>query len=339
MSVSIPQATDADSATDPMAGLGFLWLELTNRCNLTCVHCYAESGPHPERQDTLSPGDYVRLLDEAALLGCRAVQFIGSEPTLHPALPQLIAHARRRGYAHVEVYTNAVRLPPSLLDCFRCHDVSVAVSVYADDPAIHDAVTTHPGSHRRTIANLKRLVQAGLAVRAGVVAMETNRHRIDETQAWLRTLGVTRIGIDGARGIGRGHAVAAAGGDACLQSLCGACWQGRLSVAPDGSVSPCVMAKNWIVGSATDQSLAEIVAGDALQRTRALIRAEVWAPRQDDGQEQPALCQPKPCDPDGCMPTLICPPSDPGCVPKRAWEPEGARGAQARAEGAVHPAA
>ena len=25
--------------------LDFLWLELTNRCNLQCVHCYTQSPP------------------------------------------------------------------------------------------------------------------------------------------------------------------------------------------------------------------------------------------------------------------------------------------------------
>ena len=29
------------------AGLDFLWLELTNRCNLRCVHCYTESAHRP----------------------------------------------------------------------------------------------------------------------------------------------------------------------------------------------------------------------------------------------------------------------------------------------------
>ena len=75
-------------------GLRFLWLELTNRCNLTCAHCYAESGPRPSRKDALTTADYKRLLEEAAALGCRAVQFLGGEPTLHCGLPELITRTR-----------------------------------------------------------------------------------------------------------------------------------------------------------------------------------------------------------------------------------------------------
>ena len=35
----------ADENLRALDGLRFLWLELTNRCNLTRAHCYAESGP------------------------------------------------------------------------------------------------------------------------------------------------------------------------------------------------------------------------------------------------------------------------------------------------------
>lgn len=30
---------------EPEAKLGFVWLELTGKCQLECTHCYADSGP------------------------------------------------------------------------------------------------------------------------------------------------------------------------------------------------------------------------------------------------------------------------------------------------------
>jgi MoaA/NifB/PqqE/SkfB family radical SAM enzyme len=38
--------TAEPSKTELMAGLHFLWLEITQKCNLSCVHCYADSTPH-----------------------------------------------------------------------------------------------------------------------------------------------------------------------------------------------------------------------------------------------------------------------------------------------------
>ena len=90
----------------PNQTLDFLWVELTSRCNLQCVHCYAESSPNPEKRDVLVAEDYFIILDSAASLGCRKVQFIGGEPTLVKELPDLIIHAKKRGFEFVEVFTN-----------------------------------------------------------------------------------------------------------------------------------------------------------------------------------------------------------------------------------------
>lgn len=297
------------SGASPIDGLRFLWLELTNLCNLQCTHCYAESGPHPDRADLLSTADFERLLKEAAVIGCRAVQFIGGEATLHPGLPQLIARARDLGYEFVEVYTNATRLPPALLACFVRHSVSLAVSIYADEAAVHDTVTRRRGSHARTIANVKKLVDAGLDVRVGVIAMDANADRIEPTLAFIRDLGVRRVSVDRARGIGRGADVTR--GEAGLQALCGSCWKGRLCIAPDGVVSTCIMSKAWPVGTVLDSGLADLIESTSLRDVRRMIRDTVWEPRHAADRD--------PCDPDGCPPTLICHPSDPPCQPDNPY--------------------
>src|ERR1700751_3694037 len=69
------------AAREPLgAGLNFLWLELTNRCNLKGVHCYTESGPQTGDRDLLTTDDYLSVMNQAYALGCRKMQFIGGEP-------------------------------------------------------------------------------------------------------------------------------------------------------------------------------------------------------------------------------------------------------------------
>jgi len=322
-----------------------LWLELTNKCNLNCSHCYAESGPHPSRKDVLVTADYLRLLDEAAGIGCRAVQFIGGEPTLHRGLPELIGHARDVGYEEIEVYTNGTVLTEKLLACFVEHKTSIAVSVYADDAETHDAVTTRVGSHARTISNLRRMVSAGLKIRVGVIAMDANKHRITETVKFLRELGIEKVGVDHARSVGRGERVSH--DNAGLQALCGHCWRGSLCVAPDGTASPCVMSKAWSVGSVAETGLADLLLGPQLLEARELIRTEVWLPRQNEIRLQAlstescvpcaGTCPPETvCTPEECTPTPKCgpkvctpeggdvePKDHPDCYPRNPCGPGG----------------
>src|SRR5262245_31492421 len=85
--------TDPTTAHFSLHGLTFLWLEVTAKCNLECIHCYADSGPQKNLLGKMNIEDWVTILRDSAELGCRQVQFIGGEPTLHPELPRMISFA------------------------------------------------------------------------------------------------------------------------------------------------------------------------------------------------------------------------------------------------------
>src|SRR5271165_5740644 len=150
--------TGNPTSHDTAGMLDFLWLELTNQCNLRCVHCYSESSPHSTERNILNEADYSRLLSEAYELNSRHVQFIGGEPTLNKSLPSLIAYADSVGYRFIEVYTNLFSLSHALLATFVRHRVAVATSVYADTSHVHDLITQTRGSYKRTLSNIERVL-------------------------------------------------------------------------------------------------------------------------------------------------------------------------------------
>ena len=255
--------------------VNFLWLELTNRCNLACVHCYADSHPRSGYRDALSTADYVRVMTEAAELGCRQIQFIGGEPQLNADFDQLLAVAGGTGFEFVEVFSNLTSLRPSTLEYAVIHDVRFATSVYSDDPAVHDRITRTRGSHSRTIRNLERLIEAGVDTRAAT-SRSTRTATRSTRPSGLEKLGVGHARIGRIREFGRAEEVLAQ--DARLDGLCGHCWSGKLCVAPDGAVYPCVMAREWPVGNLLDADLADIVHGRRLAGMRQQIYTEVWLP-------------------------------------------------------------
>jgi len=258
-----PHATESVSSKPPV---DFLWLELTNRCNLQCIHCYADSGPKAEK-GTLTTADYIGLMTEAFALGCRRVQFIGGEPTLYRDLPVLIRTARQMGFDFIEIYTNLTILPEELLECFVANRVHVATSVYGPAGERHDAITLVDGSFEKTIRNLRRIIKAGLPVRASIIEMETNAGYTDSTVAFLRGIGVPNVSVGALRHIGRGAACESSE----MSELCGNCAGATLCVSPTGVVSPCIMSKQWAVGSIRDASLSDLATGDSLRETRQRI--------------------------------------------------------------------
>jgi MoaA/NifB/PqqE/SkfB family radical SAM enzyme len=326
-----PQVADGMSTVEEIGmgpdtqGLSFLWLELTNRCNLKCIHCYTESHPASGDRDLLTALDYESVMHQAYALGCRKIQFIGGEPQLSRDFMRLLTHAHEIGFDFIEVFTNLTRLTEDTLRFAALNRVRFATSVYSDDPVIHDAVTTVRSSHARTIANLKRLINNGIETRAAIIDVR-QASSVERTKQFLEDLGVGSVRGSQVREFGRGEVVT--GQQARMSALCGHCWNGKLCVAPDGATYPCVMARQWPVGNILEDSLAKIIDGIPLQHTRREIYEAAWLPKiaqpSNNCHPCPQSCnpdimscgpdQPRPlCDPvfecpQSCTPTFFCVP-------------------------------
>jgi len=265
----------------------FVALEITGRCQLGCGHCYADSGPQGTH-GTMTGADWRRVIDQSAELGLPLVQFIGGEPTLHPELGELVQHALGRGL-EVEVYTNLVNVPAGLWPVLAQPGVRLATSYYAPTAAGHDAVTRRRGSHERTLRGIREARRRGIPVRVGVIEVEAGQD-VAGAAAEMRAAGVEDVKVDGMRGVGRG----ARDGQAAVDQLCGRCADGRLAIAPDGRVWPCVFARWLTIGNVHQGALGELDAGDVRSRLREAFGrrpATVYADGSDSG------CTPGPCTP------------------------------------------
>lgn len=286
--------------------LEFVWIELTNRCNLQCGHCYAGSGPHAGDSDTMTAADYESVLSKAYDTGCRSVQFIGGEPTLNRDLPRLIERARGLGYELIEVYTNLYSIGAKLWQVFAESGVRLATSFYSAKPDAFDRATTRKGSFEKVVANIGTALAKGLPLRVGVIVSEETKADLEETTAFLRGLGVSEINVDNVREFGR--AATSERGD--MKQLCGNCAGNILVVGPDGVVAPCIMSKAWSVGNLHHEAFDDILAGRSLADTRTRIR-EATRERVGAGGEATA-CQPNDCQPFfNCSPNTQCSPCAP----------------------------
>lgn len=285
----MPSVTQAPPA---IADIASVECEITARCDLACSHCCTVSGPRMGH-GTMSLDDWRKAVDDIAALGIPLVQFIGGEPTLSPYLSALVEHALDRALG-VEVYSNLTHIRPTLWTLFERNGVRLATSYYSDDPAQHDQVTTRPGSHARTRANLVEALHRGIPVRVGIVEV-LDGQRIKEAKAELRALGVQRIKIDRARPVGRAADPTAP--EPSVSNLCGRCFHQRAAISPDGEVYGCILSRHLPAGNAKREGLATVLTGTKW--------AEIMA-RVPDARN---ACTP--ADSSDCDPA-----STPACLPK-----------------------
>jgi len=285
--------------------LGFLWVELTDQCNLRCVHCYADSGPERPRYGKLMTADYRRVIMEASEAKCQSIQFIGGEPTLHQDLPSLIQFAAECGMKRIEVYTNLTSISDTLLQTIKRYQVHLATSVYADNGETHDRVTTVQGSFARTVGNIRKMVANGIPVRVGIVSLRENHGQAEAALSFVLSLGVDAACVSVSREFGRANLSLPVN----MSNLCGACAGNTLCVSPNGVVSPCIMSKAWNVGDVSQTSIGAIAES---ARTRS-VRRQIGNAVPTSQEPVRAICDPKTC----CPATMGCAPCTPYCAPTK----------------------
>jgi 7,8-dihydro-6-hydroxymethylpterin dimethyltransferase len=89
-------------------------VEITDRCNLTCPTCYANSSPHYGRHRTVE--EVERMLDIVVANEGEpdVVQISGGEPTIHPDFFEILDVAKRKPIKHLMVNTNGIRIAKDL---------------------------------------------------------------------------------------------------------------------------------------------------------------------------------------------------------------------------------
>jgi uncharacterized radical SAM superfamily Fe-S cluster-containing enzyme len=85
-------------------------IEVTDRCNLACPTCYAESSPHHGRHRTLEEIEMMLDLVVANEGEPDVVQISGGEPTIHPQFFEILDMAKTKPIRHLMVNTNGIRI-------------------------------------------------------------------------------------------------------------------------------------------------------------------------------------------------------------------------------------
>ncbi len=162
-----------------------LHMDVTERCNLDCLHCYQSRHQAPG----LTTSDYLGLLDQAAELGTLFLLVSGGEPLLRPDLFTILDHARKLRFS-TTLSTNATLVDEAEAEHLAAlNPFEVGVSVYSADPEVHDRITRIPGSLAATLRGIRLLRAAGLKVRLKLMVMAENQGRWQGVPGLARELG------------------------------------------------------------------------------------------------------------------------------------------------------
>jgi len=177
--------------TSLVSALPRLDIELTERCNNACLHCY-NNRPESDasaRSRELTTDHWQDVLLQAVDLGALSVRFTGGEPLLYPGFADLYCFARRLGLK-VTLFTNARLITPDLAALFaRIPPLEkIEISVYGMTPASYDAVVCAPGAYHAFRRGLDLLLQHQVPLLVKWAHLPPNQHEWSEFERWATSL-------------------------------------------------------------------------------------------------------------------------------------------------------
>ena len=278
------QCRKYENTNIPSLELNFAWLELTNACNLQCIHCY-EGVEHHALDNDLTLLDWKSILKQLRGVGCKKIQFTGGEPCLFSGFEELLEYASSLGFEEICVFTNASLLTDRLIDTFQRLKISVRFSLYGHCASIHDAITNQIGSFDKSISNVKKMVSQGTDLFPSVIIMKENQEYIKEIKEFIESLNLKYEGFDVIRQTNCGgqsdhlptipeilyskHKLFAHFNtskerfDKAIHQ--NTCWYGKLAIDSLGNVFPCVFHRTLSYGNLLNQSIEDVLKSENLR--------------------------------------------------------------------------
>jgi radical SAM enzyme (rSAM/lipoprotein system) len=174
--------------------LRYLFLEVTSRCNLRCLHCGSDCG-REAREGELTTEEWLAFLDRlASRFDPREMILVvtGGEPLCRPGLDRILERIQARGFAWGMV-SNGWALSGRTLDALLARGLSsLTVSLDGLAPA-HDWLRNAPGSFDRALGAIRAAAAAGSALPLFDVVTCANPRNLPELGAIRALLEAERV--------------------------------------------------------------------------------------------------------------------------------------------------
>jgi radical SAM protein with 4Fe4S-binding SPASM domain len=167
-------------------------IEVTERCNLRCVHCYINqpAGDAEAKSRELSLDEWRSLLDQMVDEGCLWLLLTGGEPFLRPDFLEIYTHAKKIGML-LTVFTNGTTISPRIADHLaEWRPFAIEITLYGHTRETYERVTGVPGSYDRCMQGIELLLERELPLRLKSMIFTLNQHEVWDMKAYAQELGL-----------------------------------------------------------------------------------------------------------------------------------------------------
>jgi MoaA/NifB/PqqE/SkfB family radical SAM enzyme len=172
-----PAAARAPASSEDLGAPLYIAWQVTNECNLACLHCIEESGPGKAFHDELSNDQAIQVLAQVMDRQVPYLSFSGGEPMVHPRFFEMAEYVCGRN-GQLKIETNGHYLTPE--NCERLARVGVKAVQVSMDGGSRETFNRMRvrGDFDRMIGGVRNLRAAGVPTEINYSPTRFNTHEI-----------------------------------------------------------------------------------------------------------------------------------------------------------------
>jgi radical SAM protein with 4Fe4S-binding SPASM domain len=171
----------------PIPSLRYLELQITDRCNLQCRHCYIGEGSHQD----LSKKQIQWVLEEFEEIQGLRLLLSGGEPLLHPYFWEINKILRNHAFRSV-LLSNGTLITKEVAKKLRVHEVQISLDGMKGG---HESLRGK-GTFEKTMAAIDHLQEVNIRVSVATMIHRRNLSEFDQLASLLQSKNVEEWNVD-----------------------------------------------------------------------------------------------------------------------------------------------
>ncbi len=170
-----------------------IFWNLTNKCNLSCSHCYINADPGAARSDELSLGEIKKVIDDLSSMGTPLILLSGGEPLVRGDFWEIAAYIKSKGMKSA-LSTNGTLIDYDVAARLKeCGVEYAGISLDGASAKTHDRLRNCEGSFEASVAALRACKDAGLMCGVRITVAKDNYRELAELIDLAENAGASRF--------------------------------------------------------------------------------------------------------------------------------------------------
>jgi radical SAM protein with 4Fe4S-binding SPASM domain len=166
-------------------------MELTERCNNNCIHCYINQEENDKEiiNKELSTKELKEIITKAANIGVLSIRFTGGEPLLRTDFKEIYLFTKRLGI-NVTLFTNATLIDKELIELFKQYPPGnkIEITLYGLSKEKYEKISRKPGTYKKAMNGINLLLDADISFIIKSVYITGKQEEIKEFEEFSKLI-------------------------------------------------------------------------------------------------------------------------------------------------------